>query len=153
MQKCKQSPWRTLLGCLPWQGGYKETTYTTSFGQGPKALTTQVQLIMKSRNFFSTLAMLHSLQDLKFQTRDWTWALSVKAPSPNHWTARELPGNFLECSNYFLELGVSGQGHNGRQYGSFTWQHMYLWERTAQVSVWAPTLAICLKREFFIFLL
>ena len=37
---------------------------------GPKALTTQVQLIMKSRNFFSILAMLHSLQDLKLQTRD-----------------------------------------------------------------------------------
>ena len=29
--------------------------------------------------------------DLSSQTRDWTWALAVKALSPNHWTARQVP--------------------------------------------------------------
>ena len=28
---------------------------------------------------------------LSFLTRDWTWAMAVKAPSPNHWTACEFP--------------------------------------------------------------
>ena len=30
-------------------------------------------------------------QDLRSLTRDWTWAMPVKAPSPNHWTAWALP--------------------------------------------------------------
>ena len=33
----------------------------------------------------------HGLQHLSSLTRDPTWATAVKAPSPNHWTARELP--------------------------------------------------------------
>ena len=28
---------------------------------------------------------------LNSPNRDWTWASAVKAPSPNHWTAREVP--------------------------------------------------------------
>ena len=30
-------------------------------------------------------------QDASSPTRDWTRASEVKAPSPNHWTAREFP--------------------------------------------------------------
>ena len=45
--------------------------------------------------FLSFLAMLRDLWDLSFPTRDQTWALAVKAQSPNHWTARELPMLFV----------------------------------------------------------
>ena len=31
------------------------------------------------------------MQDLSSLTRDRTWAMAVKAPSPNHWTTREFP--------------------------------------------------------------
>ena len=41
--------------------------------------------------FFFFLAALCSLRDLSSPTRDWTWALEVKAPIPNHWTLREFP--------------------------------------------------------------
>ena len=41
--------------------------------------------------FVFNLAALCSLQDLSSPTRDWTRALAVKVPSPNHWTAREFP--------------------------------------------------------------
>ena len=41
--------------------------------------------------FFFLLAILCSLQDLSSLTRDRTWAMAVKAPSPNHWTTREFP--------------------------------------------------------------
>ena len=37
------------------------------------------------------LGGLCGLQDLNSLTRDWTWAVAVKALSPNHWTTRELP--------------------------------------------------------------
>ena len=42
-------------------------------------------------SFLSFLAMLRGLWDLSSLTGDRTWALAVKAQSPNHWTARELP--------------------------------------------------------------
>ena len=45
--------------------------------------------------FLSFLAMLQGLWDLSSLTRDRTWALAVKAQSPNHWTARELPMLFV----------------------------------------------------------
>ena len=35
---------------------------------------------------------LRSLQDLSSLIRDSTQATAVKAPSPKHWTTRELPG-------------------------------------------------------------
>ena len=44
------------------------------------------------------LAALHSLQDLSSLTRDWTQTTAVKVPSPNHWTARELPHLILSWS-------------------------------------------------------
>ena len=37
---------------------------------------------------FSTLQGLWGLSSL---TRHWTWAMAVKASSPNHWSAREFP--------------------------------------------------------------
>ena len=40
---------------------------------------------------FFFLVCLHSLQDFSSHTRDRTQALSVKAPSPNHWSARKFP--------------------------------------------------------------
>ena len=40
--------------------------------------------------FLIFLAMPHSLWDLSFTTRDWTWALALKVQSPNHWTSREF---------------------------------------------------------------
>ena len=48
-------------------------------------------LIQRGIFFFSFLAMLHGLWDLSSPARDHTWALAVKAPGPNHWTAREFP--------------------------------------------------------------
>ena len=33
----------------------------------------------------------HGLWDLSYPTRHWTWVQAVKVPSPNRWTARELP--------------------------------------------------------------
>ena len=37
------------------------------------------------------LGGLCGLQDLSSLTRDWTWAMAMKALSPNHCTTRELP--------------------------------------------------------------
>ena len=48
--------------------------------------------------FTFLLATPHSLQDLNSPTRDWTRAKAVKAPSPNHWTAREFLSSLLPCS-------------------------------------------------------
>ena len=42
--------------------------------------------------FFS--AVPRSLWDLSSPIRDQTQALAVKVRSPNHWTAREVPGEF-----------------------------------------------------------
>ena len=39
----------------------------------------------------SVFATLCGLQDLSSLTRDWTWAATVKAPSPHRWTAWEFP--------------------------------------------------------------
>ena len=50
--------------------------------------------------FFFFLATPHGLWGLISPTSDRTWALAVKAPSPNHWTAREFPGSdYLELCN------------------------------------------------------
>ena len=45
--------------------------------------------------FLFFVATLCGLRDLSSLTRDWTWATAVKVPSPNHWTAREFPRNFI----------------------------------------------------------
>ena len=41
--------------------------------------------------FYYSFCWPHSLPDLSSLTRDWTPALGVKAPSPNHWPLREFP--------------------------------------------------------------
>ena len=33
---------------------------------------------------------LTACRDLGFPTRDWTWAMAVRAWNPNHWTSREV---------------------------------------------------------------
>ena len=43
-------------------------------------------------SFFSPLAVPLNLQDLSSPARDWTQAPAMKMLSPNHWTAREVPG-------------------------------------------------------------
>ena len=37
------------------------------------------------------VAALRGFQNISLLTRDWTWVIAVKAPSPSHWTAREFP--------------------------------------------------------------
>ena len=57
--------------------------------------------------FLLFLATWHGLWDLSSLTRDWTWATAVKAPSPNHWTARELPQlyvNYKQNVTSFLKI-------------------------------------------------
>ena len=45
----------------------------------------------KFKNNFFFFASLWVLQDLSSLTRDWTQAVALKAPSPNHSITRELP--------------------------------------------------------------
>ena len=40
--------------------------------------------------FFFFCPYYVALHDLSSLTRDWTWVTAVKAPSPNHWTSRDL---------------------------------------------------------------
>ena len=55
--------------------------------------------------FFS---LLHSLQDCSSLTRDWTQALAVNVPSPNHWTTREFQKeNILYYSIFLLSWNIS----------------------------------------------
>ena len=49
--------------------------------------------------FFFFLAVLCCLWDLSSPIKDWTWALSVRAQSPNYWTTRGMP-----LLDYFLIL-------------------------------------------------
>ena len=46
--------------------------------------------------FGGFLAMQHGLRDLASPTRDWTWAMAVKAQNPNHYATRELPGSMFK---------------------------------------------------------
>lgn len=53
-------------------------------------------IVVNYHFFFSTfyfmfLAAPWGLGDLNSQTRDWTQATVMKAPSPKHWTTRNLP--------------------------------------------------------------
>ena len=40
-------------------------------------------------------ATAHGLQDLKFPKQGSNTGPAVKAPSPNHWTAKEFPNQFI----------------------------------------------------------
>ena len=49
----------------------------------------ETQILLKSWDdpifFFFFFTVLPSLRNLSSPTRDWTWAMAVKMPSPNHW--------------------------------------------------------------------
>ena len=49
--------------------------------------------------------MLHSLQDLSSQTRDWTLGHSSESSGPNHWTTREFPHLHLNRTTEYGEVG------------------------------------------------
>ena len=51
--------------------------------------------------FVFFLATPCSLWDLSSPTRDWTQAMEVKVPSPNHWTVREFP-HTLDCYVFLI---------------------------------------------------
>ena len=48
--------------------------------------------------------MPHGLQDLSSPTRNWTQVTAEKAPSLNHWTARESPESAHVFSNADLSI-------------------------------------------------
>ena len=52
-------------------------------------------LQMRFLSFLGGSATAHGLQDLSFPSRGQTQALAVKAPSPNHWTTKEIPNQFI----------------------------------------------------------
>ena len=57
-----------------------------------------------SENASLVFAMLCGLQNLNSLTRDWTWAPSVKALSPNHWTTSEFPENIFNLLSNIIKL-------------------------------------------------
>ena len=68
-------------------------------------MTAQCMSLMKFQFFltFFFLAAPQSLWDLGSLTRDRTQAPEAIAPSPNHWTTRELPGlKTFEIKSYAL---------------------------------------------------
>ena len=54
-------------------------------------------------HFFLFFAVPRDFLDLSSPSRDRTWAPAMKVPSPNHWTARELPSLFTFLM-YFAKL-------------------------------------------------
>ena len=64
---------------------------------------------LNQSHFFFFSAMLHSMQDLSFLTRDGTWPPVVEKQTFNHWPTREVPPEaFLSLSNATLSLGAPG---------------------------------------------
>ena len=60
------------------------------------------------RFWFFFLAATHSLRDLSSLIRNQTQPTAVKAPSPNHWTAREFPPMRFLCQFiYSAEISFS----------------------------------------------
>ena len=81
--------------------------------------------------FILFLAALHGLQDLSSPTRDWTWALAVKVPSPNHWTAREFPQFYFQS------------------FCSVIWINSVYALLSGQCGIWAVGVAYSLGLSFF----
>ena len=57
-------------------------------------MVVEIKYLVPLKNFFFFFffwAMLNALWDLSSLTRDLTGPSAVKAQSPNHWTAREIP--------------------------------------------------------------
>ena len=71
---------------------------------------------IKSKLKFFFFAMLWVLQDLSSLTRDWTQAVALKAPNPNHWTTRELPRLI-----YLLAMLCSMRDLSSPEQGSNLW--------------------------------
>ena len=63
------------------------------------------------RDIIIILVAPRGLWDLSSLTRDQTWGLAVRAPSPNHWITREFPGICRLFNDGYFEwwgfLGVS----------------------------------------------
>ena len=62
------------------------------------------------RYFFLLLAALCGFWNLFCLITDWTWYPAVKALSPNHWTAREVPLSFFLFKKNYLFMAVLGLG-------------------------------------------
>ena len=77
-------PWVTclFLPLLTWTYMLPVPNFHTLRGEN-KCHSLQITL-------FFFFAMPCSLWYLCFLTRDWTWAMQVKAQSPNHWTTLEV---------------------------------------------------------------
>ena len=70
---------------------------------------------------YLSITLLGGLWDLSSPTRDWTWALAVKAPSANPWSARAFPILF------FKENGTTPEVHISR--ASRTFHLLGLWKK------------------------
>ena len=62
------------------------------------SVNTEIQKLKKKMVFFFLFFLVAPLDlwALSSLSRDWTQSMMVKAPSPNHWTARELPSVVLK---------------------------------------------------------
>ena len=64
-----------------------------------------------ARSFYLFIyAVPHILRDLSSLTRDRIWALTVKAPSPKYWTARDFPGGSDGKASAMRETWVRSLG-------------------------------------------
>ena len=70
--------------------GYLERTVLY---QRDKLQRLEFKASVGARSFYLFIyAVPRILRDLSSLTRDRIWALTVKAPSPKYWTARDFPG-------------------------------------------------------------
>lgn len=62
------------------------------------SVNTEIQKLKKKNGVFFSFFLVAPLDlwALSSLSRDWTQSMMVKAPSPNHWTARELPSVVLK---------------------------------------------------------
>ena len=71
-------------------------------GNGLSRIHTYLFIFIFIYFYLIFLAVLCGLWDLSSPTRYRTWALAVKVPSPNHWTARKFPLFLFKCLSNFL---------------------------------------------------
>ena len=73
-----------------WKSDYKAAWSHPEAARAAVQVTWQQDVTVIYECFF---AILHVLWDLSSPVRDRTWGLlfTVRAPSPNHWAAREFP--------------------------------------------------------------
>ena len=70
---------------------------------GSSSNTSQMFLSL-TPSIFLSWTKLCDLWDLSYTTRDWTWAVAVRALSFNHWTTREFPEQKFQAQS-----GMSAQ--------------------------------------------